>query len=163
MTHYRSTCHSGHIEGAWVHPKNTSQQGDSHDVQTAWDSSSTHYETTRFTPSEISSFKANLYYFGQEIKKETMHKVSSFNANMQLQQAVEKSSNQKWRVQFSTAINADDAHTIDVNIIYSVAWRMSNAVYRCAVGLKIIHWTRKHWHSSLGNWICQPCSHPTLR
>ena len=37
-----------------------------------------------------------------------MHEVFSSNAGMQLQQAVLKSSNLKWKVQLSTAISADD-------------------------------------------------------
>jgi len=40
--------------------------------------------------------------------------VHSFNVGMQLQQAVEKSRNQKWKVELSTAISADNARRIDV-------------------------------------------------
>ena len=55
-----------------------------------------------------------MYFFCQEIKKDKVHEVSSFNAGKQLQKAVDESSNQKWKVQLSTAITTNDAHAIDV-------------------------------------------------
>ncbi|KAL5007722.1 hypothetical protein ScPMuIL_016528 [Solemya velum] len=126
-TCYGSTCHSGHLERARVRHQKACQQGDSQHIRKRHGRplsasvrlggialSPTEHETFRLTRSAINPFNAELCFFCQEVKKETIHEVTTFNAGKQLQQAVENSSNDKWKVQLSTAISADDARAIDV-------------------------------------------------
>ena len=66
-------------------------------------------ESSCFMRSAAIPFNAELCFFCQEIRKDKVHEVSSFDAGKQLQKAVDESSNQKWKVQLSTATSTNDA------------------------------------------------------
>ncbi len=124
-TCYGSTCNSAHLERAKVRHQKACQQGESQHLQkrrgrpssapaSTSTSGSTKGETPLFTRSASTPFNADLCFFCQEVRKETVHEVSTFNAGQQLRHVVEESSNQKWKVQLSAAISADDARAIDI-------------------------------------------------
>ena len=53
---------------------------------------------------------------GEECNREKLREVRTVNAGKSLHEAIELSRNDKLRVKFSTAINAPDAHAIDITV-----------------------------------------------
>ena len=118
-------CNTAHLERARVRHQKACEHDDTQHLHkrcgrpsstpaTASTSGSTQYDTLRFTRSSSTPFNRDLCFFCQEVTKEIVHVVSTFNAGKQLKKAVEEGSNHKWKVQLSAAISADDAHAIDV-------------------------------------------------
>ena len=105
-------------------------------------------------------FNAELCFFSQEIRKDKVHEVSSFNAGKQLQKAVDESSNQKWKVQLSTAISTNDARAIDVK--YHLSCWVQNVQRVKKKGFKNIHHTLEEANVSIVasdiEFVCLVCT-----
>lgn len=117
---YQSTCHSGHLARAKSRYEKVCKQDASvpfHkgvEHQPSGSTSTSTESESRFTRSATKPFNASLCFFCQEDKKATLHEVSTFNVGEKLKKIVEESSNQKWKVQLSSAIDTSDARAIDV-------------------------------------------------
>ena len=73
-------------------------------------------ETPQLTRSKTSPYDRNVCFFceGHANYKQSLHSVSTFSAGESLRAAIEFSGNDKLRVKLSTAVDANDAHAIDI-------------------------------------------------
>ena len=73
-------------------------------------------ETPQLTRSKTSPFNREVCFFCDEQAgyRQSLHNISTFSAGESLRAAVELSGNDKLRVKLSTAVDASDAHAIDI-------------------------------------------------
>ena len=73
-------------------------------------------ETPQLTRSKTSPFNREVCFFCDEQAgyRQSLHSISTFSAGESLRAAVELSGNDKLRVKLSTAVDASDAHAIDI-------------------------------------------------
>ena len=69
-----------------------------------------------FTRSQSTPFNKNVCFFCNDtaIERNKLHEVVAFNAGSSLKQAIEKSDDKELKVKLCTAIDAGDAHAIDI-------------------------------------------------
>ena len=71
-------------------------------------------EPSQLTRSQTSPYDKNVRFFCEEKGKQPLHNVSTFSAGESLNEAINLSGNNVLQVKLSTALDATDAHAIDI-------------------------------------------------
>ena len=71
-------------------------------------------EPSQLTRSQTSPYDKNVRFFCEEKGKQPLHNVSTFSAGESLNEAINLSGNDVLQVKLSTALDATDAHAIDI-------------------------------------------------
>ena len=70
--------------------------------------------STPLRRSSVEPFNKLMYFFCQEDNGKKLHEITSLSVGDKLRKAVEMSSNDKWKIQLSAALDSKDARAIDI-------------------------------------------------